>query len=209
MSNEKMYDQWSATYDRVENKTRDLEKQACERVLGGVKFETVIEIGGGTGKNTSWLASRASRVYSVDLSAEMQSVAKSKVNADNVEFIQGDISGAWKFINETVDLVTCSLVLEHVQDLGHVFRNTFRHLNPGGGFYVCELHPFKQYTGSKARFEKDGETHVLDCYSHHITDYTGAAAASGFAMGRMDEWFDGDDRTDIPRLISFLFKRGA
>ena len=209
MSTEKMYDRWSATYDEIENKTRDLEKQACEQVLVPVRFDTVIEIGSGTGKNTAWLASRALRVVSVDLSAEMQAVAREKVTVDNVEFVQGDVRGAWTFLDEdqAADLMTCSLVLEHVEDLKHLFREAFAHLSPGGHLYVCELHPFKQYTGSKARFEAGGEINVLDCYLHHVTDYTDAAVEAGFAVARIDEWFDDGDRTQIPRLISFLFKR--
>ena len=52
----------------------------------------------------------------------------------------------------------------------------------------------------------DGKTHVLDCYRHHITDYSNAAALAGFAAVKIDEWFDDDDRKQIPRLGSFLFK---
>ena len=56
MSTQKLYDQWSATYDAVENPTRDLEKSACETVLSDLAFSRVLELGGGTGKNTAWLA---------------------------------------------------------------------------------------------------------------------------------------------------------
>ena len=210
MSTQQLYDQWSATYDQVENPTRDLEKHACERVLAAVDFDTVIEIGAGTGKNTTWLAARASHVTAVDLSAEMQAVARAKVATGNVSFIQGDIRGAWEFVNQTADLITCSLVLEHVEDLAHVFREASAHVNPGGYLYVCELHPFKQYTGSKARFETaDGQLWVLDCYVHHLTDYTNAARGAGLSIVRIDECFDSDDRANIPRLVSFLFKREA
>jgi ubiquinone/menaquinone biosynthesis C-methylase UbiE len=209
MSTQQMYDQWSATYDQVENPTRDLEKRACEKTLASLIFDSAIELGSGTGKNTAWLASRAKIVTCVDLSAEMQSVARAKVGRENVKFLLGDISSGWSFIEATANLITCSLILEHVEDLEHVFREAFIHLDPGGHFYVCELHPFKQYAGSKARFEADGKVHVLDCYLHHITDYTDAAAKAGFALERMDEWFDGNDRDNIPRLISFLFRREA
>ena len=47
MSTQKLYDQWSATYDRIENPTRDLEKVACEKVLSSIPFRSVIELGGG------------------------------------------------------------------------------------------------------------------------------------------------------------------
>jgi ubiquinone/menaquinone biosynthesis C-methylase UbiE len=209
MSTQQMYDRWSSTYDQVENPTRDLEKHACEKVLGALTFDLVIELGSGTGKNTEWLASRAKYVTCVDLSSEMQSVARAKVDRDNVHFVQGDIRGDWSFLDNAADLITCSLILEHIENLDSVFQEAFSHLNRGGHFYVCELHPCKQYAGSKARYEADGELHVLDCYQHHITEYTDSAAKAGFTIERMNEWFDGNDRSNIPRLISFLFKREA
>lgn len=205
MSTEALYNQWSATYDSVENKTRDLEKIACETVLGGISFRRVIELGGGTGKNTGWLAERAEGVRSIDFSAEMQAVARAKVSNANVDFLLGDIRDDWSFARPGADLITCSLILEHVEDLDFVFRQGDATLDRGGHFYICELHPFKQYEGSKARFETSAGVRVTECFQHHITDYTNGAVANGFSIVRMDEWFDEDDRSSTPRLISFLF----
>jgi len=207
MSTQKMYDQWSTTYDDVDNPTRDLEKRACKATLSPLSFDSVIELGSGTGKNTEWLAERAVNVTCVDLSSEMQAIARAKVLRDNVRFVLGDIRDGWSFLEQKADLITCSLILEHVEKLDNVFRQAFSHLNKNGHLYICELHPFKQYSGSKARFESGGELHVLDCYLHHVTDYTEAAANAGFILEQMTEWFDKQDRSDIPRLISFLFKR--
>lgn len=207
MSVQKAYDRWSATYDKVENKTRDLEKLACETVLSTSAFDTVIELGGGTGKNTSWLAERAKHVLSVDLSAEMQAIDKKKVTTSNVEFKIGDVNKKWDFGVLNADLITCSLILEHIEDLGFVFAQAKDYLKPGGCFYVCELHPFKQYSGSKARFETEGGVHVVDCFVHNLTEYTDAAIENDFSVEQIKEWFDDNDRTQIPRLISFLFRR--
>ena len=205
MSTQKLYDQWSATYDSVENKTRDLEKSACETVVGGISFKRVLELGGGTGKNTSWLAGRAERVMSVDFSEEMQAIARTKVRNDNVEFRIADVRKPWSVDGFEPDLITCSLILEHVEDLGFVFEQARAVLTSGGYFYVCELHPFKQYEGSKARFETDDGVQVTECFQHHVTDYTNAALGNGFSIQRIDEWFDENDRANIPRLISFVF----
>ncbi len=41
--------------------------------------------------------------------------------------------------------------------------------------YIGELHPFKQYAGSKARFNTEAGEQVVNCYNHHITDFTDAA----------------------------------
>lgn len=207
MSVQKAYDRWSATYDKVENKTRDLEKLACETVLSTSAFDTVIELGGGTGKNTSWLAERAKHVLSVDLSAEMQAIAKKKVTTSNVEFKIGDVNKKWDFGVLNADLITCSLILEHIEGLGFVFAQAKNRLKRGGCFYVCELHPFKQYSGSKARFETEGGVHVVDCFVHNLTEYTDAAIENDFSVEQIKEWFDDNDRTQIPRLISFLFRR--
>ena len=201
----KLYYEWSATYDTVANPTRDLEKRACESLLGQHSFERVLELGGGTGKNTAWLAERSREVVSVDLSSEMQAVARKKVTAANVEFRIGDVTAAWNFGN-VFDLITCSLILEHVEDLRHIFSEAARVLIPGGRFYVCELHPFKQYKGSKARFESKEGLKVVECFTHHISDYTNAALISGFSIERIDEWFDGYDRSTVPRLLSLLFR---
>ena len=207
MSTQQLYNQWSETYDTVENKTRDLEKIACETVLGGISFTRVIELGGGTGKNTSWLAERAERVISVDFSEAMQAVARSKVTSPNVEFQLADVRQSWKFHAFSPDLITCSLILEHVEDLNFVFEQANDVLSDGGRFYVCELHPFKQYEGSKARFETEDGLQVTECFQHHVTDYTKAAEANGFSLERMDEWFDENDRATTPRLISFVFSK--
>lgn len=199
-----LYDEWSATYDAVVNPTRDLEKRACEEVLGALEFGRVLELGGGTGKNTAWLAERSRAVVSVDLSPEMQAVARAKVNAANVEFRIGDVTVAWDF-GDGFDLITCSLVLEHVEDLGHISREAARVLIPRGRLYVCELHPLKQYAGSKARFETAYGLKIVECFTHHLSDYTNAALYAGLSIERVDEWFDGDDRSSMPRLVSFVF----
>jgi ubiquinone/menaquinone biosynthesis C-methylase UbiE len=205
MSTQKLYDQWSATYDAVENKTRDLEKIACETVVGSIEFSRVIELGAGTGKNTSWLATRAEKVLSVDFSGEMQAVARARVANTNVEFRIADVREPWTFVEGTPDLITCSLILEHVEDLRFVFEQAAKVLVRNGSFYICELHPFKQYEGSKARFETSDGLQVTECFQHHVTDYTSAALANGFSIERIDEWFDDDDRRSTPRLISFVF----
>jgi ubiquinone/menaquinone biosynthesis C-methylase UbiE len=97
----------------------------------------------------------------------MLAKARERVHSDKVNFVQADINLAWDFAKQKYDLITCSLVLEHIQHLQPVFEKAANVLSAGGHFYIGELHPFKQYAGSKARFEKENETLVLDCYTHH------------------------------------------
>ena len=207
MSVQQHYNQWSSTYDEVENKTRDLEKQAGQQVLPAVSYSAILELGCGTGKNTEWLREKAERLVAVDLSEGMLAKAKEKLSAEKIEFVQADITRPWTFATETFDLITCSLILEHIANLQTIFAEAHRALQPNGLFYICELHPYKQYTGSKARFETERGLQVLDCYVHHTSEYLQAALENNFTLAALNEWFDEGDRANPPRLISFLFQK--
>lgn len=207
MSNQEAYNQWSATYDTVINKTRDLEAIALQTVLSAISFSSVIEIGCGTGKNTAWLIQHAKDVTAVDFSKEMLSKAKEKMKSETVHFIETDITMPWRFTEKHCDLVTCSLILEHINDIEFIFKQAYSVLLPGGFFYLGELHPFKQYIGSKARFNKEDKTVILDCFIHHLSDYLNAAKAAKMECADVNEWFDENDHKSIPRLITMLFRK--
>ena len=65
------YNQWAEQYDTNQNKTRDLEAIALRNILEKINFNSCLEIGCGTGKNTEWLIAKAETVTAVDLSEEM------------------------------------------------------------------------------------------------------------------------------------------
>jgi ubiquinone/menaquinone biosynthesis C-methylase UbiE len=205
MNTKDAYNQWATTYDSVINKTRDLEGKAMRILLQSVKVPGIIEVGCGTGKNTPWLASKCESLTAVDFSEEMMLLAKEKVNDPKVTFLQADITHEWKF--EKADLICFSLVLEHIKDLYFVFDQASRTLQPGGRLYINELHPYKQLQGSRAKFEKEGELLHLEYFIHQVSDYFDAATRHGFICEDLQEWFDGEDRNDIPRLLSFSFRK--
>jgi len=207
MSTQNLYNQWSSTYDTVENKTRDLEKLAGQQVLSLMDFENVLELGCGTGKNTEWLSKKTKNLLAVDLSEEMMAKAKEKTIADHVQFRQADITKPWEFSTQNYDLITSSLILEHIKDLDFIFQQTGIALQPNGYFYICELHPYKQYEGSKARFETKEGWEVLECFVHHTSEYFDAAMKNNFTCVALKEWFDENDRSNPPRLLSFLFQK--
>jgi len=201
------YNEWAKTYDSVENKTRDLDKVATQRTLSSIDFSRVLEIGCGTGKNSSWLIDNAERVISIDFSEKMLAIARKKIQKKGLTFYQHDLTEAWPIQLEFMDLITCNLVLEHIKDLNFIFQQAHNVLQTGGYFFICELHPFKQYQGSKARFETESGTHILETHVHHITSFTSAARWNKFRLVKLNEWFDDKKEEDIPRLVSFVFQK--
>lgn len=207
MSIKEAYNNWAASYDQMENKTRDLEKIAAKKTLENLSYSNVVEIGCGTGKNTIWIAEKADQLIGLDFSNEMLTKAKQKFQSSNVDFIETDITRPWKVEDNWADLITCSLTLEHIEDLHFVFNEAAKKLIPGGHFFVCELHPFRQYKGSQAKFEQGGKERKLDVFLHHLSDYTTAASKNNLKLIKMEEWFDDANREALPRLISFVFQK--
>ena len=205
MKTQDAYNSWAKTYDDVVNRTRDLEAVVLRTVLKDRSWDSILELGCGTGKNTEWLSQQGKQLTAVDFSEEMMELARQKNKAGHVKFQQADITKPWSFPPST--LITCSLILEHIEDLDFIFSQAAKTLLPGGIFYICELHPYKQLQGSRAKFEQGQETMHLEYFIHHVSDYFGAAQKHGLNCSYLREWFDEDDREQIPRLVSYLFEK--
>ena len=200
------YNEWSETYDSNENLTRDLDQKVTRDTLANQKFETILEIGCGTGKNTAFLVQIGRNVHALDFSQGMIEKAREKVQAENIRFSIADLTKQWPCEDGTYDLITCNLVLEHIQDLAHIFSEAARTLRPCGKFLINELHPFKQYRGTKARFEQNEEIVEVEAFTHHISNFTNAAKASGLKLVELNEYWHEADQNKPPRLISFIFE---
>jgi len=208
MNVKEAYKIWSEQYDTNENKTRDLEAISIRQNLKEQKFGNCLEIGCGTGKNTEWLVSIADNILAIDLSEEMLSKAKQKINSENVKFVQADINKEWSFTdNQKYDLATFSLVLEHIENLDIIFQRLNEAINLYGIIYIGELHPFKQYSGTKARFETTDGLQVVACFNHNISDFVNSAKKYNFQLIDINEYFDENDQNTIPRILTMIFKK--
>jgi ubiquinone/menaquinone biosynthesis C-methylase UbiE len=132
------YNIWADQYDSNSNKTRDLEAISLRTTLADLSIDNCLEIGCGTGKNTEWLVGKAKQVTAVDFSDEMLAKAKGKIKADNVQFVQADITESWAFAHKQYDLVTFSLVLEHIENLEDIFKKLSNVITPKTGMSILE-----------------------------------------------------------------------
>ena len=202
------YNEWSDMYDTNTNLTRDLDSTVTRNLLGDLRFDSILEIGCGTGKNTAFLAQIGRQIHSLDFSQGMIEKAKEKVRAENVRFEMADLTKHWPAKDGEYDLIVCCLVLEHIGDLVHIFSESHRVLKPNGKFFINELHPFKQYGGTKARFERAEQTIEVDAFVHHISDFIHAADGNGLKLEKFEEYWHPEDQEKPPRLASFMFTKG-
>jgi malonyl-CoA O-methyltransferase len=201
------YTRWSTTYDSDRNLTRDLDQLATEHALKGRSYQNVLELGCGTGKNTALLSRVSRNILAVDFSPGMLKQAKAKIDAGNVLFVVADLTKPWPCKTESVGLIVCNLVLEHIEDLTPIFAEASQALTEGGLFFISELHPFRQYQGTQARFQNDQGTVFIGAFVHHLSDFLEAAEQNGFLFRTMKEWWHEEDQNKTPRLVSFTFEK--
>lgn len=205
MSIQNAYNNWSDIYDTNENRTRDLDAQILRETFAGQRFDSILETGCGTGKNTEFLAQIGTHVHALDFSEGMVLKAREKVMAENVRFEMADLTVRWPCEDSAFDLIVCSLVLEHMEELSHFFAEAARTLRPGGKLFIDELHPFKQYGGTKARYEQAGQTVEVEAYVHHVSEFIQAGQANDLRLETFRECWHSNDEGKPPRIASFVF----
>ena len=104
---------------------------------------SVLDVGCGTGKLTSLLASKLSRgrVLGIDLTPEMVDLAKKNLpprHEDLVEYSTGAAENL-DLPENSFDLVASSFTLRNVDDLAKVMSEMNRVVKPGGRVYSLEL----------------------------------------------------------------------
>ncbi|NTU56864.1 MAG: methyltransferase domain-containing protein, partial [Anaerolineales bacterium] len=65
------YNEWSDIYDTNANLTRDLDSTVTRSLLANRRFDSILELGCGTGKNTVFFAEIGGRVHALDFSQGM------------------------------------------------------------------------------------------------------------------------------------------
>lgn len=203
------YTLWSATYDTDRNRTRDLDYQVTREVLSTLQPRRILEIGCGTGKNTGLMAEIGQQVVALDFSEGMIAQAQAKTQQGHVLFALTDLTQSWPLADNTIDLITCNLVLEHIPELTPIFTEAYRVLDVGGQCFISELHPFWQYEGKQANFQHGEEKIVVQAFMHHLSAFVEGALFAGFTLHRLNEWWHDSDEARPPRLITFLFQKTA
>jgi hypothetical protein len=104
-------------------------------------------------------------------------------------------------------LFMISMVPEHFENLDFIFSPAAQFVKPGDYCYVGELHPFKQYSGTKARFESESGTTSLTCFTYNISDFLQPTKKYRFSIADLGEHQHQEDKGPVPRVLTLLLKK--
>lgn len=135
--------------------------------LSKIEFETILDLGCGTGSVLSLLLEQKSSVHAfgLDLSDEMLAVAKQKLG-EEVELMQGDAERL-PYEDNSFEVVICIESFHHYPNPSKALDEVYRVLKPKGKFLLCDtwiFTPIRQVMNAFIKFSNDGDVRI---YSEH------------------------------------------
>ena len=124
------YDTWASTYDGAVNLTRDLYKKVTETVLKNAKVHHILELGCGTGKNTTFYAGISDHVTCVDFSSEMMSRARTRIRRETDQ-VESALAACYRIARERARAVRVYRTKELDDDSARHFQSARRAAETG------------------------------------------------------------------------------
>jgi ubiquinone/menaquinone biosynthesis C-methylase UbiE len=180
------YAAWAPRYDGP-NPAVEAETPVVREILARAPRGAALDAACGTGRHAAHLRELGYEVVGVDATEAMLAVAREKV--PDATFHLGTLQ-ALPVEDASVDVVTCSLALTHVEDLGPVVAELARVLRPGGWAVLADVHPTTTTFGGAAVFPSDGDGLSLPYVPnlvHQASEYVTAARAAGLEVSECHE----------------------
>jgi len=211
------YRRWAPTFDSIDDRLDVDLLDASPQLRGLVNDARVVDLGCGTGRIGAWLrAAGAREIVGVDLSSDM--LERAAVRDVYVRTVCASITSTGLPAG-TFDGATCSMVLDHVADLGGFFAEAHRLVRPGGWLSIVDFHPFFMMRGVPTHFPHDGAQVAIENHVHALRDFFQRATAEGFEVEEFEERFVTDEwalampnygkHVGLPVTHAWLYTRGA
>jgi ArsR family transcriptional regulator len=141
-------------------------ERALKKLVGNAPFQTMLDLGTGTGRLLELFAPQFVRGIGVDMSRDMLAIARAnfdRANLTNVQARQGDIY-APPVDRESFDLITVHQVLHYLDDPARAIVEAAKLLRPGGRLVIVDFAPHD------LEFLRDKHAHVRFGFSDQQVD---------------------------------------
>jgi len=213
------YGEWVATYEETVQDTMDI---ALLDRLGEPDWRAVrraVDLGCGTGRTGAWLRRHGvGAIDGVDLTPQMLDVARRRGAHDRL--LEADVT-ATGLLGGTYDLLAASLIDEHLDDLGPLYREAWRLAANRADFVLVAFHPhFIMHTGMPTHFTReDGGQVAISTNVHLVSDHVDAALSAGWQLAELREAIVDDDWLAVkpkwekfrnhPVSVAYVWRKGT
>lgn len=121
-------------------------EEEIQQLLGKTPFDSLLDLGTGTGRILELLADRYRRGIGIDASRAMLAIARARLDEDGITHAsvrQGDIFNL-PLDRENFDVVTVHQVLHFLHDPAPAVAEAARMLRPGGRMLIVDFAPHDQ-----------------------------------------------------------------
>lgn len=171
------------------------------QLLGNIKSKKLLDLGCGFGDYANIYSKKGAIVTAVDNSKKEIEHAKN-LSIPNTKFMVYDISKKFPFKNSSFDIITSSLVFDHLEDVDTLFKECNRVLKNKGIIVFSVTNPifyqegslvgkikilgkkkiFGNYFERRKITRKWGGTATMEHYHKPLEDYFSALLGNGFEL---------------------------
>ncbi|MPY80373.1 MAG: methyltransferase domain-containing protein [Actinophytocola sp.] len=188
------YGAWVETYEDTVNDAMDIalfDRLTTPRWKSATR---ALDLGCGTGRTGAWLRDNGvTAIDGVDVTPQMLTLAEQRGAHDRL--IEADVT-ATGLPDDTYDLLTASLIDEHLSELGPLYREAARVATADATFAMVSFHPhFIMSSGMPTHFTSASGEHIaITTTVHLVSDHITAGIDAGWQLVEMrealidDEW---------------------
>lgn len=181
------YARWVETYEGTVENAMDVELLESLESVDWSAARQVADLGCGTGRTGAWLASLGvETIDGVDLTPQM--LERARARGIYRRLVEADV-GSTGLPKGEYDLITTSLVDEHLPTLEPLYTEAARLAAPGATYVLVGYHPhFIMSSGMPTHFDDaSGEPIAIETHLHLLSEHVNAAAAAGWRLAEMRE----------------------
>ncbi len=182
------YGAWAATYEDTVLDAMDLALLERVATVDWAAVADAADLGCGTGRTGAWLRDRGvAAIDGVDVTPAMLEQASARGGVFR-SLAEADVRRSG-LPDAAYDLVTTSLVDEHLPALKPLYAEAARLARPGAAYVIAGIHPsFVIASGMPTHFDAaDGEPTAIETHVHLLSDHVAAATAGGWTLAELHE----------------------